>query len=186
MEGIQKKATDSFTPDEINNFINMGRKLAGKSVLSALCHILTERGDSVGAALADRVRGLIPYDYSGYIDIEFSEISYKLHICLSIVDKNYKTEISVPSEHYAQDLYNKYNFIKQIAIAYWKQWNEEQPALMKEISDYRPDIDFGELNVDPANPTTMYICPESSKRVGIFCYYVDPRGKPLCRINKKK
>jgi hypothetical protein len=67
----------------------------------------------------------MPYNYSGFVSISFKEVPYTLNICLSIADKGYIIETLVPSPNYEKDLYGKFDFLKQIAKAYWKQFSEE-------------------------------------------------------------
>ncbi len=85
---------------------------------------------------------------------------------------------------YANDLYRKYIFIKDTAIAFWKQFCEEHPSLYKELCDHCNGIDFTSLVIDAGNPTTMYFDPTSAKRVGIFCYYVDSYNRPFYKNSR--
>jgi hypothetical protein len=98
---------------------------------------------------------------------------------LTLAERGYKAEISVPDAKYAGDLYRQYNFLKQIAVAYWQQFVEDYNALYKRICTYRKDVNFSELVIDSANPTTLYFDPASKMRVGVFPYYTDASGKPL-------
>lgn len=185
LKELRNKTKCNFSDDEVAKFINLGNVLASKSVLHALCHVLHDgRDKKVGHELVKKVTELMPYDYSGHSSISFHEIPYKLNIFLSLVDRNYRTDIDIPSEDYSKDLYEQYNFLKKVAVAYWKQFSEENPDLLKEISIHRPDLDFTSLIIDANNPTTMYFDPECSKRIGIFCCYVDEKGVPFYKKAK--
>jgi hypothetical protein len=174
----------SFTDGEIRQMITIGSNLAGKAVLTALICIIDDTTNpnytlSQSSHLSECIKKLIPCNYSGYLQCSFDEIPHLLNISLSIVDKDYKTNIDIPSESYADDLFDKYNFLKGIAIAYWRQFCGANAELLEDIRAYRPDVDFGELVIDKSNPTTLYLDPNSEKRIGIFCYYVGPDGRPL-------
>lgn len=183
---LREKAAKDFSQDEIDKFITMGRQLASKAVLSALVCVLREGPSKNLSAneskkLVKRVEKLMPYQYSGYVQCAFKEIPYLLNISLSLADRDYKVQTDIPHESYAKDLYSKYDFLKQIAIAYWKQFSEEQPELIKRIIEYRTDVDFSKLFIDPQNPTTMYFDPNCKKRISLFTYYVDQNGQPFYR-----
>ncbi len=186
---LTRLASEKFSDAEINNFITMGKQIAGKSVLTAVIDVVAEgppKGFSKKRAerLIRNIKKLIPYDYSGFVQCAFNEIPYTLNISLSRVDKNYRTDIDIPHESYAKDLFQQYDFLKNTAIAYWRQFVGENPDLYKKICDYRPDVDFNEISVDINNPTTMYFDINSSTRIGIFCYYVDNEGKPFYKHGK--
>jgi len=179
-----KKAEHSFSPEEIDNAINLGRKIAGKAVITALINVIEEgpqRGLSQRTSdqLVKKAKQLITYDYSASVQFSFVETTYLLNLCLSIVPKDYKTEVSLPSEDYIRELFENYDFLKTTACAYWKQLSAEKPKLLSKIAAYRKDVDFSDLIVDPNNPTTMYFDPECEKRIGIFAYYVSADGVPF-------
>ena len=186
---LRAKASKDFSEDEVNDFINSGKKLASKAVLSALICVIKEGSAKNLSAdeatrLTKKIEKLMPYNYSGFVQCAFKETSYLLNICLSLVDKDYKTDIDIPHASYARDLFQQYDFLKNIAVAYWKQFCEEQPELLKRIADYRRDVDFSQLIIDPNNPTTMYFDPECARRVGLFAYYVDQQGRPFYKKKK--
>lgn len=179
---LRERMGKDFSQDEITNFITMGKQLAGKTVLTSLIKVLEEgpqKGFSSPVRLIKKIKKLIPYNYVGFVQCSFVEINFLLNVSLSLVERKYVTDIDIPSGDYAEDLFQKYNFLKNIASAYWRQFCEENKDLFKKICDYRSDIDFSALVVDPNNPTTMYFDPDCAYRVGIFCYYVDRDGRPF-------
>lgn len=187
----RRAAKDGYSEDEIAKFITMGKQLAGKTVLSALIYILKEgpiKGFDASSAdkLIKKVEKKFPYNYCGFVQCVFKETTFLLNICLSLVDKNYRAEIDIPNGSYARDLFTKYDFLKKTAIAYWRQFCEENPKLLGKICDYRPDVDFSELTIDKDNPTTLYFDSECAKRIGIFAYYVDANGQPFYKRTKKE
>jgi hypothetical protein len=180
---LRERAKKDFSTDEVESFIAMGRKLASKSVLSSLICLLKEGPDrgldkKVSARLAKEVAELMPYDYSGFTSISFKEVPHILNLCLSLVDRGYKTDVMIPHDSYAKDLFAQYDFLKNIAIAYWRQFAGEQPELYKEICDYMCDVDFSNLLVDDRNPTVMYWDVNQKKYIGLFAYYM-LNGKPF-------
>jgi hypothetical protein len=190
LDQLRAAAREKFSEDEINKIITMGKQLCGKAVITAAARVVEEgaaRGfnKAIGERIARALKAVIPYNYSGFVSCGFKEIDYTLNITLSIVERDYKTDIDIPSADYARDLFQKYDFLKSTAIAYWRQFAEEHPELYKKLCAYRSDVDFGNLTVDPNNPTTMYFDPESEYRIGIFCYYVDKAGRPLYKRGAK-
>lgn len=189
LEELKAKAAEKFSKKEIDDFMNMGRKLASKPVLSALKEVImakTPNGDDPvdteeAKKICAKIDKLMPYNYCGYVSIGFkpSEFMGTLNISLSIVPRDYKTEIDIPSTDYAKDLFEQYDFLRKTAVAFWHTWMEENPDLLRRIADYRPDVDFSKLQVDPeSHYSTLFWDAATSKRVGIFCYYVDAHGRP--------
>jgi hypothetical protein len=177
---LHEVAKKKFTDEEISNFITMGKKLAAKPVLAMLISIIEEGEKSAEQKrLVELVRGCIPYDYCGFVQCEFAEIDWKLNICLSLVEKDYRADISIPDAKYVNDLYKQYNFLKGIAVAYWSQFIEEHNGLFRRICNYRADLNLAELRVDAKSPTSIYLDPGSRMRVGLLPYYVDAAGKPM-------
>ena len=181
LDELRKKAAGKFSDTEIENFINLGKKLTSKAVLSALVCVVME-GPAHGfdkpecERLRKKIERLNSEKSSGYTQVGFRETAVCLNICLSLVPIGYKTEVDIPHESYAADLYKQYDFLKNTAVAYWRQFTEDNTILYKRICDYRSDVDFSQLLIDTANPTTLYFDPACAKRVGIFCYYVDEQG----------
>jgi hypothetical protein len=181
---LKERAKEKFSAKEVDNFITMGKQLASKPVLSSLICLIKE-GVAQGKPqkecdrLCKKVEAIMPYNYCGYTQCIFKEIPMPLNISLSLVDKGYKTDIDIPHQDYAKDLFSQYDFLKQTAIAYWRQFVEEHASLFKRICDYRNDIDLADLVADPENPTVLIWDAEQKKRVGLFAYYLDPKtGKP--------
>lgn len=181
---IRTAASAKYSQEEIDGIIKMGKVMASKAVLSMLISVIEEgpgRGyDSAECEkLVKLVRQRMSYDYSGFVQCEFAETDFKLNISLTLAERGYQAEISVPDAKYASDLYRQYNFLKSIAVAYWQQFVEDHSALYKRICQYRSDVNFSELTVDEASPTTLYFDPKSKMRVGLLPYYTDASGRPL-------
>jgi hypothetical protein len=185
IEELRRRALADFSDSEIHSFITMGKQLASKSVLSMLIAVIEEGPSRKGLdqrecdRLVKKVKARMPYNYCGYVQCSFDETPFLLNISLSIVDAAYRTEIDIPDVRYTADLYQKYDFLKNTAIAYWRQFAEDNKELYDRICNYRADVDFGALVIDPKNPTVMYFDPLSAKRIGIFCYYVDQNNNPF-------
>lgn len=169
--------------EDVESFVTLGSKLAGKAVLSALIEVLEDsyrnKGGCVSTArkLIAEVKSLIPYPFSGHVTCEFTETSHKLCISLTIAKRDYRTDVMIPSADYTNDLHSQYDFLKGVAAAYWRQWAEAHTDLYTRISNYRPDIDFSTLVVDPDNSTSMYFDPNCPQRLSLYCYYLDNTGQ---------
>jgi hypothetical protein len=160
--------------DNVEDIKSVGAKLAAKTVSAVLIATL---GDSPPAHITAGIHSRTAYNYSGFMELEMAETEYKLCISLSVTPRDYKVAVDVPSENYATDLYARYNFLKVVAIAYWKQFCEDHTTFIELVKQFKPDIDFSTLRIDPDNPTTLYFDPDCPVRVGIFCYYKDKNGK---------
>lgn len=186
---LKQVAASKFSSEEIDNFINVGKKLASKVVLAAVKHVINEGpekglSDETAKKLCKKIDKRCPEQGVGNVGLSMTEIPFTLCICLSIVNKGYKTDIDIPSPAYAHALFEQYNFLKQTAKAYWAGFREQYPLLFDKICEYRKDVDFSELVVDSENPTTMYFDALSKKRIGIFCYYKDQNGIPFYKKQK--
>lgn len=178
---LRSKAREKFSDEEIDNFIKMGVVMASKPVLSLLIETINEYVERNGLSkkAAKKLVNAIdmPCNHCGYVSLEFNEIEEKLYVSLSLVDRGYKASIDIPSMNYANDLFKQYGLLKEIARAYWLEFAEKNMSLFNKICDLCNEIDFSELHIDEKSPTTMYFDENCKKRVGIFPYYVDSKGK---------
>jgi hypothetical protein len=182
---LRTRARKDFSKTEIEDFVKMGKILASKSVLSALIELIKESPErgfdkKESDRLVKKIGKLLPYDYSGFTSISFKEVPHILNLSLTVAPKGYKVVTDIPHESYAPDLYKQYDFLKNIAVAYWVQFSQDHPEVYKRICDYRNDVDFSNLIVDPELPTSLYWDPESAKRISLFSYYM-LNGKPYYR-----
>jgi hypothetical protein len=172
-------ATHNYSQSEMMNIIKTGIEMSAKPVLEAASLNLREHGY---ADLAERVMGMCPVKNTGYMSCTIDEVDLVLNISLCVVKKDYKSSISIPHEKYANDLFANFNALKQMATAYWLQFQNDNADLVKEIHNIDPNC---ALVVDEANPTTMYFGRDYPYRVGIFCYYTDPKtGQHYVNKNK--
>lgn len=185
---LKQRAKENFSDEEIQQFITMGKILASKAVLTLLIKTV-EEGPAKGLPkeecdrLVKKITVRMPYNYSGFVTCGFKEVPHQLHVTLSIVDRDYKTDIDIPHMSYAKDLFTKYDFLKNTAVAYWRQFAETEPELFDRVCKYRDDVDFSELVIDEKNPTTMFFDESAKFRVGIFAYYT-LNGKPFYKKTK--
>ena len=191
LDELRARAREKFSDAEISNFINMGKRIASKPVLAALKVVVNEgpaRGLDAAEAerLCRKIDAVSQFRDCGYVELEFRETTMKLIVCLSLVERGYRTEVDIPSTDYINDLFSKYDFLKQTAVAYWRTFVEENGKLAKRIAAYRADVDFGNLQIDGDSKTTMFWDAEAAKRVGIFCYYVDVNGKPFYKRSARR
>lgn len=160
--------------------MEFGYAFAGKAVLAAAVCALNGVGATASPSLVKLVEAKMPSERPACITCEFAETSCKLQIYLSLVARDHRAEASVPNEEYAMDLYKKYNTAKDFAIAFWRQFEVDNPAIFARIKAGRPDLDWV-LRVDPDSPTTLFFDPDCVFRAGIFCLPVDSQGRPLVK-----
>jgi hypothetical protein len=188
------------TKEEIDQFMMMGSQLAGKAVLHALMAVITD-GPKKGysAKESKRLKNLIektvPFPYSGYLQCDFGndfgKDFPKLNISLSLVKNTYTTNVELPqmkdgvADRYSGDVLSKCMGLRNISIAYWRQYAGDHPALYADIVNYRPDLDFSEIHEDTKRWLTLYFDPACEYRVGVYAYYVDSAGKPMLKIENK-
>lgn len=178
IDKLLQLTNNKFTKEEVVSFIDSCAIIASKTVIHAVIHVIEESPSkgfdkSIADDIVSRLHKLILYNYCGHISMTFEEITYPLKLFLTIVDKDYKTDIAIPHKRYVNELCSKYEALRKLAVTYWQQFIINNYDLHNEIKSYRPDVNFDNLTVDPENITTMYFDPNSSKRIGIFCRYFD-------------
>jgi|TARA_R110002153_G_scaffold155933_4_gene308070 hypothetical protein len=194
---IASQLPGNFSETEVEKFVKMGKVLAGKAVLSYLMEVIKECGsvkvvmkdgrEDVGAAdresakLCKMIKKAIPFDYSGFTQCEFEEVPYKLNITLSIVDAGYKTDIAIPDSSYVNEILKQYQFLKEVATAYWNEFIKSNGSLFARAQKYCGGLDISKLHSSDENPTVLYFDPCTKKQIGIFAYYVDSDNRPLKR-----
>ena len=181
-EQVKQTLLAKYTNEEIQEFMNMGAKIANMVIvrsLEALIDFEVSRGANAieGNQLKTIVSKTLKYPAPGYIQVEFKETDLKLNICLMLVDRDYKTEIDIPSADYVQDLYKAYDALRQNAVAYWHSYMEEYAVIVDKLRTFAPDVNFDKLQMNESNITTLFFHEECPKRIGIFCYYVNSRGE---------
>lgn len=186
LNDIREKMRDKYSENEINDFINMGERISSKPVLTALSEVIKHKASVNAQELCAEIEEFKPYRDCGYVSLEFNETPMHLNICLSIVDRDYTTVVDIPSRDYINELFSKYDFLKQIAVSYWHTFCERNMEFMERVRAACPDVDFTKLKTDSETKTTLFWDEETPKRVGIFCYYVDRDGKPYYRKNNGK
>lgn len=165
-----------YSKEELGHLIDIGRKLAAKSVHYAIADLIRENA-SHHEQLAKQVEEAAPYNYCGYTQLEFDNIPYKLNICLSKVPRDYKATIEIPNEKYVQEIFREYETLKFAALTYFGSIIDT-PLLQTVYIALGNKLD---LTVDVDNPTTLYFDNLSKSRIGIFPYYVNELGQPLIR-----
>lgn len=151
------------TLEEIQNLIATSERLAKHAIMD----LLSEYDEKFK----------VPKDEPwGFMQISFDEFPDKLNINLIKVDASYRSSIMIPAG-YEKQLFEKYNIIKSMAITYWAYIIQTSPNIKARLNELHPTIDFSELKVDKANPTTLYFDEHFHKRIGIFCCYMDADGK---------
>jgi len=200
---------NTFTPEEVDDFINLGSKLSAKTVLATLKETVKWAVNSAAAdgpadevAVADKlarrqkicdalcaeIDSATPYDFCGFTQIEMEETKWKINVSLALVDIDFKTVIDVPSQDYINDIFARYDFAKKVAGAYWGTFREKHPNLIKRIEEFI-GFELGPLReiIPPGVQagTTMCWHEEVPKRVGVFCYWVNQHGQPMVRKSRK-
>lgn len=180
LEQIRNAVYSKYTQEEIQEFAEMGARVANKVVV----HLLRAQVQhSMGADSADlpdilaEIDATLKYGTPARLEIGFKEFAHRLCICLSIVDKDYRTEIDIPAEVYANELFHNYDLLKQYAVAYWHAYMDHNADLVTKIRAACPGVDFDKLKMERENPTTLFFDITCPKRIGIFCYYVDKKGR---------
>jgi hypothetical protein len=183
LDSVKAAATGGkYSENEIEDFVNLEKRLASKPVLTSVMEVIREgpeKGLDAKEAerICERITSLMPYPDTAYVSVSFTETDFSLGLSLTIVDKNYRTDIDLPHQDYVRDTYDKYDLLKQCASAYWTKFCFDNKDLFNRIADYRKDVDFSVLHMDPENPTTLYFDPESRRRIGIGGFYIGTDNK---------
>jgi len=186
LDKIKEEALKAnYSEDEINDFINMGHKFAGKSTLTALIELVnikavTSAQKAEAVRIVKKINKLMKYNFSGYISFEFREFTNVLNIQMSLSDKEYRLDIDVPpGDDYAKEILSRISWLKYVTIAYWKQFCTDNKSLFKRICDHCNDVDFDTLKISPDNPNSLYWDADQPKRVVVFAYYTTSDGRAL-------
>ena len=176
--------TRTLSVEERKNLIEFVTAFASKAVIAAALAVVEACPDSKQRRRCVRRLAKVsaidcPTDRPACIACSPDEIPYTLQIYLSLVPRGYQTQVDVPSDEYARDLYVKYNIAKDFAVTYWQHVLRNHPDLLVALNAVRP-IDWT-LTVDTTNPTTLYFDADTPMRAGIFCIWVDAAGKPMMR-----
>ena len=178
VDEIKKAAqAQGYTDSEVKDFVDMAARFACKPVLHSLINLIEYKTNPDRAkeskTLIKKINKLIKYQGTSYISLEMEEHIHPLYVQLTLADKDYRCQIDVPSREYAGELFKRYDFLKLIAVAYWRQFISDNTALFKRICDFCQDVDLSNLKIDPSNATTLYWDKEQPKRVSILSYYYD-------------
>ncbi len=185
MEQIKEAAREKFTEAEIDDFINMGTKITSKAVLAGVCEVLRASTHANAVRLIERLEKLMPAA-AGVIEIELAGLDMKLNIALTLCPVDYAADIPVPDDAgFKKDLYTQYDMIKQLAVAYWKQFATDYEGLVTQLKECCPGANFNELTIGKTSTdnTTLYFDITCAKRIGVFPYYTDMNGLPYVKKN---
>jgi hypothetical protein len=125
---------------QIEKSIEYLTRVTEKPILHMVCETLAEYPNTED--LRERVAKMIRYPCAPLV-CEFKDdehLSDKLQICLSLVQKDYKAEISVPHPDYAKEVFMMYDKIRAAVVAYWKTFCLAHPELINELNDAVPRL----------------------------------------------
>lgn len=161
-----------FTPDEVEKFSQLGRKLAEKVVIDLIVLHYTS-GDRMGkhTEMVRQLNAARKNNTTHHMSIEFDEIKagHKLILQLSLVPNTYRTNVEIPRDYY-NDFVSQANLLLTSANSMWREL-KTMP-----FGDNLP----AELNYDPSLQT-LYINADDHKRIGVIAYYVDDKGRMLVK-----
>lgn len=156
------------TPEELEEIKGYASSLAGKAMLTHLQHLLAGSPE-----LAGRISALTPASATS-LEVTPHDTHVHIHIALLPTKRGFKTEILVPSEHYAAAMYQAIRQVLAMSTAFWSQFCLDhgelvglcKTALGSELV----------LTTDKANPNSVWFSPDSvgeSECVSIVCYYME-------------
>lgn len=99
-----------------------------------------------------------------------------LNVWLSVGPRDFKPAVSVPSDEFATTVYTHYDYLKRVAVAYWKQFQTDHPELYGRVCEFLGTT-YADLIIDSDNLTSMYLDKEFPERIVITVAYVDKDGK---------
>jgi len=177
---IQKQMPE-FSKKEIKQFMNAGKNLASRAVLTLF-------RDTAIANIADpelqkwiraTIDPLIP-EKSGSVYCEFGDEfpDFTLVICLGICKRGFVCTIDIPSEKYETDVYQKYDILKRFADTYWRQFALENTDLIAKVGEAAPDVDWNNPKWDNQSHTSFYFDESHPTRVSLYAFYQDKNGTP--------
>ncbi len=124
-------------------------------------------------------------NYTGFGEMSFEHLideatnrrqKYCLRYQLSIVPRDYKIVVECPVELIKTMMSNIDKYV-DIETNFYKEYIASN-GLLEDLAAFAPDIDISALKLDEKN-RTMFLAEDMPEKIGILCFYVDEKGKPI-------
>jgi hypothetical protein len=188
IEEMKAAMRDKFSEEEIEKFLDMGKSLSCKPVITELINVIKAKPgfDSRGKKLVRDIEDTMEYKTCGHVKIpmkdEFGSIfnaqNVDIGLSLSITKKEHMPSFDCP-EFIANAVLEQYKHMISTACAYWAHWCQKNSKLFKRVCDYRPDVDFSRLHNEATRPIMMYFTEESDTRICVFAYYFNNKTNQI-------
>jgi hypothetical protein len=193
LEELKSAAKAKFSEEEIENFISMGRRLACYPVLTELINVIEAApnftSDNRGKKLIEEVTNTMEYKQCGHISLPFKDDKGEpilrdgfdeigIGMSLSVTKTNDSPMFDAHPD-FVHAILEQMQNLRSTAITFWDDYARKHTKLLRKISKYRSDVDFGNLNVDKENKLMMYFDKNSSTRVCVFTYYFNLSTKKI-------
>jgi hypothetical protein len=170
---INKVATE----EELSRMRDIGYTIAARPLMYLVMLTAVDRLGE-GSVVVKKINDIITEAVAsqantGYLSLGNQDSEVFINLTLGLVPSDHVTETMVPDESYADDLYEKYNLLKQFALSCWDSLQSAYPNLMKLLKREIDSTDFTKLNI---SGTTLYFNENVGTRVGIVSFYTNKKG----------
>ena len=180
------KTNGNYSEEEIRKYVNMSKLLAREPIFRLIRKMLKAKSDTEYDDLIARMGRICEEKAGAHAPLAIPKEMrkdigiHKLHIWLATGPKTHKPETAAPTQEFAETIYKQYNFLKNIAVAYWKQFQRDHADIMAELTAI-----FGEpvqeLKIPEDNITTLCFDPRFNERIVLMAAFVDKNGKFFVR-----
>lgn len=122
--------------------------------------------------------------HTGFMTMDFDDVEkqpYRLHMQLSIVDKDHEIELRVPRvadfDKFKRILFSYVDRLVDLATGYYTHVLST-PGLLSDLAEFLENIDVSKFKRNDAN-RHLYFDEDYRRRIGCLMFYVDDNGKPL-------
>lgn len=194
IDELCEKAKGKFSREEIDAFIEMGKRVASKAIIDyfASCvkqsmvpdHRLgAEVAKTRGNKLLKKISKTYPYKSAMVLSMELPN-KWTLRAGLSMVPNDYKPNFMIREGDIDVKMFvDMINQLRYVASTYYVEYCTTYKPLFEQIIDFCYTIDFSEFDVDAENNMTLCSCDTTTSRVGIVVFYCDEKGSPMHNPN---
>lgn len=123
-------------------------------------------------------------NYTGFGEMSFevtgdnssARQKYCLRYQLSIVPHDHKIVVRCPVGIVKNMMSNIDKYV-DIETNFYKEFIAAN-GLLEDLAAFAPDVDISALKLDEKN-RTMFLTEDMQEKIGILCFYVDEKGKPI-------
>lgn len=199
---------NQLSPEEVDKAVEMVNCLASKITISYLLQLIdyyckhNEHDHSLKMRVVKKLKAIPVKEFIGFQEITFKidEIkkseeyssfednlkqdihklftNTKLRFQLSIVPKDYETQLKLPPiKELINSVFFRIDYTAKTALGYYHKVIADE-SVMQDLGELLGSLDCATLKINTSN-RSMYLDETFDKRIGVLCYFVDDKGNPF-------